>query len=122
VQVSARVAGHSSSGQLQRRGYRWLSSLSFPAIKVASACHSELTFPTQNWHLAPIIYEHLLHRKHLIKTLNPETFQSLAKRKRAPFVGDDEFVAHLFKMLALEKIEVRIDFLPALQGEENTPK
>jgi 1-acyl-sn-glycerol-3-phosphate acyltransferase len=32
----------------------------------------------------------------------------------APFVGDDEFVPHLLKMLAMDKIEVRITFLPTI--------
>jgi 1-acyl-sn-glycerol-3-phosphate acyltransferase len=43
-----------------------------------------------------------------------------AAKESAPFVGDDEFVAHLLRMLALEKIEVRLDFLPAFQSEEKT--
>jgi lyso-ornithine lipid O-acyltransferase len=32
----------------------------------------------------------------------------------APFVGDDEFVPHLVKMLSLEKIAVRLSFLPPI--------
>ncbi|MDD5462183.1 MAG: lysophospholipid acyltransferase family protein [Methylococcales bacterium] len=39
-------------------------------------------------------------------------------RSNAPFVGDDEFITHLLKMLALEAIEVRIDFLPVIDSEE----
>jgi 1-acyl-sn-glycerol-3-phosphate acyltransferase len=38
-------------------------------------------------------------------------------RSNAPFVGDDEFITHLLKMLALEAIEVRIDFLPVIDSE-----
>ena len=34
----------------------------------------------------------------------------------APFVGDDGFVPHLLKMLTLDKIEVRLDFLPAINS------
>lgn len=34
----------------------------------------------------------------------------------APFVGDDEFLPHLLKMLTLEKIEVTLKFLPAIDG------
>jgi len=32
----------------------------------------------------------------------------------APFVGDDEFIPHLVKILSLEKIEVKVNFLPAI--------
>jgi 1-acyl-sn-glycerol-3-phosphate acyltransferase len=41
-------------------------------------------------------------------------------KEAAPFIGDDEFVAHLFKMLTLEAIEVRLDFLPVIESEEKT--
>lgn len=34
----------------------------------------------------------------------------------APFVGDDEFLPHLMKMLTLEEIEVTVKFLPAIDG------
>jgi 1-acyl-sn-glycerol-3-phosphate acyltransferase len=43
-----------------------------------------------------------------------------AAEKTAPFIGDDEFVSHLMKMLALEEIEVRLDFLPLLDIEGKT--
>ncbi|CCE23891.1 lysophospholipid acyltransferase family protein [Methylotuvimicrobium alcaliphilum] len=33
----------------------------------------------------------------------------------APFIGDDDFIPHLFKMLKLGKIEVRIKILPVLE-------
>ncbi len=32
----------------------------------------------------------------------------------APFIGDDAFVPHLIKMLCLDKIEVRVSFLPVI--------
>ncbi len=32
----------------------------------------------------------------------------------APFIGEDEFVPHLFKMLAMDKIEVCVTFLPTI--------
>ena len=35
---------------------------------------------------------------------------------QAPFVGDDDFVPHLIKMLSLDKIEVRVCFLPVLKS------
>jgi len=43
-----------------------------------------------------------------------------AAKAAAPFIGDDEFVAHLLKMLALEAIEVSIDFLPPLDSDGKT--
>ncbi len=33
----------------------------------------------------------------------------------APFIGDDDFIPHLFKMLKLGKIEVRVKMLPVLE-------
>ena len=39
-----------------------------------------------------------------------------AAKELAPFVGDDGFVPHLLKMLALDKVEVRLDFLPVVSG------
>ena len=39
-----------------------------------------------------------------------------AAKELAPFVGDDGFVPHLLKMLALDKIEVRLDFLPVINS------
>lgn len=41
-------------------------------------------------------------------------------KESAPFIGDDEFVSHLFKMLALETIEVSVDFLPVIDSESKT--
>ena len=40
-------------------------------------------------------------------------YQGVAK-ELAPFVGDDGFVPHLLKMLTLDKIEVRLDFLAVI--------
>ena len=37
-------------------------------------------------------------------------------KELAPFVGDDDFVPHLLKMLTLDKIEVRLDFLPVINS------
>ncbi len=34
--------------------------------------------------------------------------------QQAPFIGDDEFIPHLIKMLSLDKIEVRVCFLPLI--------
>ncbi|MEC4749069.1 lysophospholipid acyltransferase family protein [Methylomicrobium sp. Wu6] len=43
-----------------------------------------------------------------------------AAKETAPFIGDDEFVAHLLKMLAMERIEVNVDFLPPIDSEGKT--
>jgi lyso-ornithine lipid O-acyltransferase len=44
-------------------------------------------------------------------TIQPVAINYLGKaRAVAPFIGDDDFVSHLIKILMLEKIEVRIDF------------
>jgi 1-acyl-sn-glycerol-3-phosphate acyltransferase len=40
-------------------------------------------------------------------------YKGLAK-EHAPFVGDDDFVPHLIKMLTLDKIEVSLYFLPVI--------
>jgi len=40
-------------------------------------------------------------------------YQGTAK-EHAPFVGDDDFVPHLIKMLTLDKIEVQLSFLPVI--------
>ncbi len=42
-------------------------------------------------------------------------YQGEAK-EHAPFVGDDAFVPHLMKMLSLDKIEVRLSFLPEINS------
>jgi len=42
-------------------------------------------------------------------------YQGTAK-EHAPFVGDDDFVSHLLKMLTLDKIEVRLSFLPVINS------
>ena len=42
-------------------------------------------------------------------------YQGLAK-EHAPFIGDDDFIPHLFKMLSLDKIEVRVCFLPVIKS------
>jgi lyso-ornithine lipid O-acyltransferase len=35
-------------------------------------------------------------------------------KEQAPFIGEDTFVAHLLKMLSLDKIQVRVVFLSAI--------
>ena len=42
-------------------------------------------------------------------------YQGLAKQQ-APFIGDDDFVPHLIKLLALDKIEVHVCFLPVIKS------
>ncbi len=37
-------------------------------------------------------------------------------KQQTPFVGDDEFIPHLLKMLSLDKIEVTVSFLPVLKS------
>ena len=37
-------------------------------------------------------------------------------KEHAPFVGDDEFIPHLIKILTMDKIEVRLSFLPVING------
>ncbi|MGR9014813.1 MAG: lysophospholipid acyltransferase family protein [Gammaproteobacteria bacterium] len=41
-----------------------------------------------------------------------------AAKESAPFIGDDDFVPHLIKMLAMDKIEVRLSFLPVINSTE----
>ncbi|MGR8997690.1 MAG: lysophospholipid acyltransferase family protein [Gammaproteobacteria bacterium] len=42
-------------------------------------------------------------------------YQGVAEQQ-APFIGDDDFIPHLIKMLTLDKIEVRLCFLPVING------
>jgi len=42
-------------------------------------------------------------------------YQGVA-RVEAPFIGDDSFVPHLIKMLLLDKIEVKLSFLPIINS------
>lgn len=50
-------------------------------------------------------------------TIQPVALQYLgAAKEHAPFVGDDAFVPHLLKMLTLDKIEVQLSFLPAINS------
>ena len=39
-----------------------------------------------------------------------------SSKELAPFVGDDDFVTHLLRMLRMEKIEVTIAFLPVIRS------
>jgi 1-acyl-sn-glycerol-3-phosphate acyltransferase len=42
-------------------------------------------------------------------------YQGVAE-EHAPFIGDDDFIPHLIKMLSLDKIEVRVCFLPVIKS------
>jgi lyso-ornithine lipid O-acyltransferase len=42
-------------------------------------------------------------------------YQGIAK-EHAPFIGDDDFIPHLIKMLSLDKIEVHVSFLPVIKS------
>jgi lyso-ornithine lipid O-acyltransferase len=42
-------------------------------------------------------------------------YQGEAKQ-HAPFIGDDDFISHLIKMLSLDKIEVHVSFLPVIKS------
>lgn len=55
----------------------------------------------------------------LIKSVvQPVAIQYLgAAAKAAPFIGEDSFVPHLLSMLLLDKIEVKVTFLPAINTE-----
>jgi 1-acyl-sn-glycerol-3-phosphate acyltransferase len=49
--------------------------------------------------------------------IQPVALQYLGDAKeQAPFVGDDGFVPHLIKMLSMDKIEVRLSFLPVINN------
>jgi lyso-ornithine lipid O-acyltransferase len=52
----------------------------------------------------------------LTKTsIQPVALQYLGEAKeQAPFIGDDEFIPHLIKILSMDKIEVRVVFLPSI--------
>jgi 1-acyl-sn-glycerol-3-phosphate acyltransferase len=43
-----------------------------------------------------------------------------AAQQAAPFIGDDEFVEHLLKMLRLDSIEVELNFLPPIHTAGKT--
>jgi 1-acyl-sn-glycerol-3-phosphate acyltransferase len=54
-------------------------------------------------------------------TIQPVALQYHGEaRLQAPFIGDDAFVPHLIRMLALDKIEARLSFLPVIEGVDNT--
>lgn len=42
-------------------------------------------------------------------------YQGVAKQ-HAPFIGDDNFIPHLIRMLSLDKIHVRVCFLPVVKS------
>lgn len=58
----------------------------------------------------------------LTKSLvQPVAIEYLGETKAlAPFIGDDEFVPHLVRMLLLDKIEVRLSFLPIINVSGKT--
>ena len=58
----------------------------------------------------------------LTKTvIQPVAIAYLGEAKHiAPFIGDDEFVAHLFKMLKLRRVDVQITFLPVINTAGKT--
>ncbi len=39
-----------------------------------------------------------------------------AAKEHAPFIGEDDFIPHLIKILALDKIEVKLSFLPIVNS------
>ena len=39
-----------------------------------------------------------------------------AAKHQAPFIGEDDFVRHLIKMLCLDKVEVSLSFLPVIKS------
>ena len=42
-------------------------------------------------------------------------YQGSAK-EHAPFIGDDDFIPHLIKILSLDKIEARVCFMPVIKS------
>ncbi len=53
--------------------------------------------------------------------IQPIAIEYLGEAKTlAPFIGDDEFVPHLLKMLTMDKIEVKISFLPMINTAGKT--
>ncbi len=84
-------------------------------------CNNIIAFPegtTTNGdellHFHSSLFQPALLTKSLIQPVALQ-YQGAAK-EHAPFVGDDEFVPHLIRMLMLDKIEVRLSFLAALDS------
>lgn len=46
-------------------------------------------------------------------------YRGLAQQQ-APFIGEDDFLRHLLRMLSLDKIKVHVSFLPVIKGAEMT--
>lgn len=65
-------------------------------------------------HFHPSLFQPALLTRSAIQPVAIQ-YQGAAK-ERAPFVGDDAFVPHLIKMLSMDKIEVRLSFLPVING------
>ncbi len=65
-------------------------------------------------HFHPSLFQPALLTRSAIQPIALQ-YEGIAKHL-APFVGDDAFVPHLIKMLTLDKIEVRLSFLPVING------
>jgi 1-acyl-sn-glycerol-3-phosphate acyltransferase len=65
-------------------------------------------------HFHPSLFQPALLTRSAIQPIALQ-YQGTAK-EHAPFVGDDAFVPHLIKMLTLDKIEVRLSFLPVINS------
>jgi 1-acyl-sn-glycerol-3-phosphate acyltransferase len=65
-------------------------------------------------HFHPSLFQPALLTRSAIQPVALQ-YQGAAK-EHAPFVGDDAFVPHLIKMLTLDKIEVRLSFLPVINS------
>lgn len=65
-------------------------------------------------HFHPSLFQPALLTRSAIQPVALQ-YEGIAKQL-APFVGDDAFVPHLVKMLTLDKIEVRLSFLPVING------
>ena len=62
----------------------------------------------------PSLFQSALMSKSAIQPVALQ-YQGIAKQQ-VPFVGDDDFIPHLIKLLSLDKIEVRICFLSPLKN------
>ncbi len=65
-------------------------------------------------HFHPSLFQPALLTRSAIQPVALQ-YEGIAKQL-APFVGNDAFVPHLIKMLTLDKIEVRLSFLPVING------
>lgn len=65
-------------------------------------------------HFHPSLFQPALLTRSAIQPVALQ-YQGMAKQL-APFVGDDTFVPHLIQMLSMDKIEVRLSFLPIINN------